>query len=261
MNKFFRFFKSKRFLLHLGAVVLIWIVIIVAESIYLKSSTNFGEKVEVPTFYKIHIDDLDALVEGTGVTYKIQDSVYLDNWPKGTVCWQHPMPTDSSGMYVKPGREILLSVVPLHPQLIRMPKVVHMSQRMAESSLAALGIRTKITYQPDPEGKGVVIRQIMNGKELPEGTMIPKGTRIDLVVAQGGGGVGGAVILPNLIGLTILEANARLTNMSLSLKVECATCGPDDLDNAIIEEQIPMAGEGVTVVSGAVITVKATTGG
>ncbi|MDA7804058.1 PASTA domain-containing protein [Crocinitomix sp.] len=257
MKTFFRFFISKLFLLNLLAIVIVWLVIIFGELYYLKSSTNFGEKIEVPTFYKIHMDDLDEFISGKNITYTIQDSVYMDDWPKGTVCWQYPKPTDSSGLYVKSNREILLSVVPLNPQMVKMPKVVDMSQRMAESSLEALGIRTKISYQPASEGKGFVLKQLFNGKELEAGKSIPKGSRVELVVAQGNNGA--ATSLPNLIGLTISEARDRLTNLTLSLFPDCATCETEtDIANAVITEQNPHGGEGVNTTAGSTITVWAT---
>lgn len=260
MGKFFRFFISKQFLLNIAAIILVWIAIIVVESYYLKSTTSFGEKIEVPTFYKIHMDDLDEFVAGKGLKYTIQDSVFLDDWPKGTVCWQYPVPTDSSGMYVKSGREIFLSVVPLQPKMIKIPKVVDMSKRMAESSLEAIGIRTKVSYQPAVEGKGFVLKQLYKGNPIAPGTLIPKGSRVELVVAQGSNGQTSS--LPNLIGLTISEARARLSNLTLSLYPDCATCtSEEDLLNAVITEQNPRGGEGVSVASGSTVTVWASKAG
>lgn len=257
MKKFFRFFISKQFLYNIIAIIVVWCAIIFTEMYYLKSSTNFGEKIEVPTFYKIHMDDLDEFISGKNISYTIQDSVYMDDWPKGTVCWQYPKPTDSSGMFVKSGREILLSVVPLNPQMVKMPKVVDMSQRMAESSLEALGIRTKISYQPASEGKGFVMKQLFNGKEIAAGKSIPKGSRIELVVAQGNNGA--ATSLPNLIGLTITEARERLSNLTLSLFPDCITCDTEEeIANAIITDQNPHGGEGVNITAGSTITVWAT---
>lgn len=259
MKKFFRFFVSKQFLINVGAIILVWIIIIFAETTYLKSHTNFGEKIEVPTFYKIHIDDLDEFVGDKGIKYTIQDSVYMDDWPKGTVCWQYPRPTDSSGMYVKSGREILLSVVPLNPQMIKMPDVVDMSKRMAESSLEAIGIRTKISYEPASEGKGFVLKQLYNGQPIPPGTAIPKGTRVELVVAQGQ--TGETSSLPNLVGLTISQAKERLSNLTLSLYPDCQTCQTEaDFMNAVITNQNPAGGEGVNVSAGTTITVWASKG-
>lgn len=257
MKKFFRFFISKQFLLNIAAIIVVWIIIVVVESFYLKSSTNFGEKIEVPTFYKIHMDDLDEFVSGKNIKYSIQDSAYIEDWPKGTVCWQYPKPTDSSGMFVKSGREILLTVVPVNPQMVKMPKVKDMSQRMAESTLNAIGIRTKISYEPDPEGAGFVKKQMFNGKEIEPGTSIPKGSRVDLVVAKGNDG--NTSSLPNLVGLTIYQARERLTGTTLSLHLECPTCHTEeDFAGAIISTQNPEGGEGVNVAAGATITVWAT---
>ncbi|WP_070138030.1 PASTA domain-containing protein [Crocinitomix algicola] len=257
MKKFFQFFISKQFLYNLIAIAIVWAVIIFAEMAYLKSSTNFGEKIEVPTFYKIHMDDLDEFISGKNITYTIQDSVYMDDWPKGTVCWQYPKPTDSSGMSVKSGREILLSVVPINPQMIKMPKVTDMSQRMAESSLEAIGLRTKVSYQPASEGKGFVLKQTFKGKEIKPGTALPKGSRIELVVAQGSNGA--ATSLPNLVGLTISQAKERLSNLTLSLYTDCMTCETEtDFANAVITEQNPRGGEGVSIAAGSTITVWAT---
>ena len=259
MKKFFRFLISKQFLLNIAAIIVIWVIIVVGEMYYLKSSTSFGEKIDVPTFYKIHMDDLDEFIGDKNISYTIQDSVYMDDWPKGTVCWQYPKPTDSSGMYVKSGREILLSVVPITPQMVKMPDVVDMSQRMAESSLEAVGIRTKVSYQPAIEGKGFVLKQMYNGQEIPPGHAIPKGTRIELVVAQGR--TGETTSLPNLVGLTISAARDRLSNLTLSLYPDCATCSTEEeVLNAVITSQNPPGGEGVSVSAGTTVTVWATKG-
>ncbi len=257
MKKIARFFISKQFLLNILAILIVWMLIVIVESYYLKSSTNFGEKIEVPTFYKIHVDDLDEFVSGKNITYTIQDSVYLDGWPKGTVCWQYPKPTDSSGMHVKSGREILLSVVPVNPQMVKMPGVVDMSQRMAENTLNAMGIRTKISYEPDPEGVGFVKKQMFNGVNIPEGTSIPKGSRVDLVVAKGHDNTTSA--LPNLVGLTIYEARERLSGTTLALHLECDVChSEEETASAVITRQDPVGGEGVNITAGATVTLWAT---
>lgn len=246
-------------MINIGAILLVWVIIIFAESWYLKSSTSFGEKVEVPAFYKIHMDDLDEFVANKGISYTIQDSVYLDDWPKGTVCWQYPTPTDSSGMSVKPGREILLSVVPINPQMVEVPDVVDMSKRMAETTLESIGFRTKVSYEPAIEGKGFVLKQLYNGQPIKPGTTIPKGGRLELVVAQGR--TGETSSLPNLVGLTIIEAKERLSNLTLSLYVDCDGCvTEEETAMAIITKQSPAGGEGVAVSAGTTITVWATNG-
>jgi len=254
MMKFFRFFISKKFLLNLVAIAIVWVAVVFGTKSYLDSYTNFGEKIEVPSFYKIHIDDVGEFISGKNITYEIVDSVYLDDWPKGTVCWQHPMPTDSTGEWVKSGRVIQLSVVPLKPKMILVPDVIEKSKRMAETQLESLGLRTKVSYEPSTIGSGFVMGQKVNGVPFKEGMTVPKGSVIELIVARGSAGE--ATNLPNLVGLTILQAKERLTNLTLSLHLECETClTPTDADKAIIVKQSPNGGDNVSVAAGTTVTV------
>ena len=254
MMKFFRFFKSKKFIFNLIAILIVRLIVIFGTKSYLNSYTSFGEKIEVPVFFKIHADDLDEFISGKNITYEIVDSIYLDGWPKGTVCWQHPMPSDLTGENVKNGRVIQLSIVPTKPRMIVVPKVDGKSKRIAESQLESLGLRAKITYEASTIGSGFVLKQKVNGKEFREGILVPKGTVIDLVVAKGGGGE--ATQLPNLIGLTISQAKERLLNLTLTLHHECLSCvNESDITNAVITSQSPIGGEEVSVAAGTTVTV------
>lgn len=242
-------------------IVLVWVAIVWGDMIYLDSTTNHGEQVEVPSFYKIHMDDLDEFIAGKDIKYEITDSVYLDDWPKGTVCWQYPKPTDSTGMHVKGGRTIELSVVPLSPQMVSVPNTVDMSQRMAETTLNAIGLRTKVSYEPSSEGKGFVLKQNYNGVKLDSGKFIPKGSRVELVVSKGESM--DATALPSLVGLTIKEAQERLMALTLTMAPpQCDDCvTEEDFMNAVITNQSPAGGENVQVAVGTTVTVWALKGG
>ena len=261
MKKFFRFFISKQFLLNLLAIILVWVAIIQIDKWWLKHTTNFGESIAVPSFYKIHMDDLDEFVSDKDLNYEIVDSVYMDDWPKGTVCWQYPRPTDSSGMKIKAGRVIELSVVPIMPQQVFVTNVRDMSKRMGETTLNSLGIRTKITYKPNPDGIGFIMDQLYNGKSMDTaGQYIPKGSRIELVVAKGN--TGEATPLPNVVGLTINEAQQRFSSLALTIAPQCESCiTPEDFQNAVISRQSPVGGENVTVAAGTTVTLWADVGG
>jgi beta-lactam-binding protein with PASTA domain len=252
--KFFRFFVSKKFILNVISIAIVWLVVIFGTKYYLNTHTNFGEKIEVPSFYKIHMDDIDEFISSKNITYEIVDSIYMEGWPKGTVCWQHPKPTDSTGEWVKRDRVIQLSVVPLKPKMINVPNVIEKSKRMAETQLESLGLRTKVSYQPSTIGSGFVLDQKINGITYNKGMIVPVGTVIELIVARGSAGESTA--LPNLLGLTILQAKERLTNLTLSLHTECTSClTPNDVDNAVIINQSPNGGEAVSVAAGTTVTV------
>lgn len=255
MKKFFRFFISRQFLLNLGLIIIVWIGLIWFVFRMIKSHTGYyDDPVAVPSLYKFTEDEVDMVMKERGLKYEIQDSVYLDGWPKGTICWQYPLPTDSTHMFVKPGRTVYLSIVPMNPKMIALPKLVDMSKRMAETTLAALGLKTKITYRPAVEGKDFVLAQLVNGKEIKTGAMVPKGTRVELVVAQGK--TGETTALPNMVGLTIKEAKERLLNLTLTLHSECEDCVTEmDIENAVIVNQSPAGGEMVNVPAGTTVTI------
>lgn len=254
MKNIIKFLFSKKYLYHLIAILVVWIAVVVFVQYYLKSHTNFGQKIEVPALYKIHADDLPQLMKSKKLTYEIVDSVYVDNWPKGTVCWQYPRPTDSTMEYVKSGRVIQVSIVPSKPKMIQVPSVLDKSKRMAESQLESIGLRTKISYKPSNVGPGYVMEQLVNGKPIKPNQLLPKGSLIELVIAKGNGGQ--VVTLPNLIGLTISDAKNRLLNLNLALHPECPSCQSEsDIDQAIIKNQSPIGGEGANVASGTIVTV------
>ncbi|MGV6860324.1 MAG: PASTA domain-containing protein [Putridiphycobacter sp.] len=254
MKKFFSFFISKKYLINLGAILVVWLIVIFGTSFYLDSYTNFGEKIKVPSLYKIHVEDLDELFKNTNITYTIVDSVYMEDWPKGTVCWQHPHPTDSTGEYVKSGREIQVSIVPLKPKLMKVPSVVEKSKRMGEALLESMGFRTTVSFQPSNDGDGFILDQKINGKSITKDTKAVKGTVIELVVARQT--VGESTMLPNLVGLTINEARQRLMNLNLSIHPECITCEtPEDGNVAVILKQSPIGGDSIKVPAGTTVTV------
>jgi eukaryotic-like serine/threonine-protein kinase len=246
--------------LNLAAIILVWIAIIRIDMMYLKNTTDFGESIKVPSFYKIHMDDLEEFVKGQDVDYEIIDSVYLDDWPKGTVCWQYPRPTDSTGMSIKSGRTIQLSVVPESPQMVWMNCVQGKSKRMGETILESIGIRTKVSYKPSPDGSGFIMEHLVNGQEVDTpGVFIPKGSRVELVVSKGN--TGEATPLPSVVGLTIKEAKQRFSSLAVSPFINCENCStPEEIDNSVITRQSPEGGDNVQVAAGTTVTLWSTFG-
>lgn len=260
MKKFFRFFISKQFLFNAAAILVVWILIIRLDMWYLKETTDHGESIEVPSFYKIHMDELDEFVKDKNLDYEIIDSVYMDDWPKGTVCWQYPRPTDSTGMSIKTGRTIQLSVVPESPQMVWMNCVQGKSKRMGETILESVGIRTKVSYKPSPDGSGFIMEHLYNGKPVDTaGMFIPKGSRVELVVSKGN--TGEATPLPSVVGLTIIEAKQRFSSLAVTAHIECDNCNtPEEIDNSVITRQNPAGGPNVQVAAGTTVTLWSTFG-
>jgi beta-lactam-binding protein with PASTA domain len=102
-----------------------------------------------------------------------------------------------------------------------------------------------------------VKEQKYKGKTIKAGERLRKGETVELILGQGSGG--GMEPIPNLVGLTIDQANSRLGNVSLGLFVgSCEGCkNRKDSTLAIIYRQSPNGGGELS--AGGEITVWAST--
>jgi eukaryotic-like serine/threonine-protein kinase len=244
LKAFFRFLITRKFLLHFGGSILSVFLVFWLTSWYLDSTTKHGEDnyISVPNLYGKHMDDIDEILTAKGLELEISDSVYDDQKAKGTVILQKPGPTDSTSLYVKDGRTIYVTVVAKMPKMINVPNLVSKSKRHAEGICKIIGLKVKYKYKPDPDCRDCVKEQNYKGKPIKEGARLKKGETIELVLGQGSGG--GLEPVPNLVGLTIDQANSRLGRVSLGLFVgSCEGCTTKkDSTLSIIYRQSPEGG-------------------
>lgn len=250
------FVWSKHFLKQSAYIVGVYVLVIMIVVFYLDAYTAHGEKIEVPNIVGMNTARGVEKLDEVGLKIEILDSVYDPEKPTGTIVSQDPLPTKLSTVSVKSGRIIRVQVSK-KTRLVEMPSLIDKSERFAESVLKNRGLKFKKTYVPTNEANGAVLKQLFNGNEIKEGTRVPIGSTITLVVGQNNAQL--PVTLVDLSGLTISEANARLSGMSLQLFVgSCSGCisGADSL-NAIITIQSPEYLDGTMVPAGTVITVSA----
>ena len=252
------FLTSWKFIANVLGIILFWIILIWASLRYFKSYTHHEESIEVPSLLMNNINDVPDLMAGKDLKYEIIDSVYNPNLVEGTIVYQDPMPTDSSGLKVKSERTINLRISK-QTRLVDIPNVVSKSRRFAEASLVARGLRTKTIFVPSNEDQGSVIEQKVNGKPVVSGMRVPINTLIELIVGEKTGS--DLTLVPQFYGLTIKEAENRLANdSSLRLFSVCSDClTKEDSLSARISSQTPVAGDSSKVPSGSTITVFATT--
>lgn len=260
--KTFNLLKSKAFWINILIIALAWVAIIWGSLSYFSSTTKHGEKIEVPALVKegrdhvVNIKDVEALLRGTDLNFEVLDSVYKPGLVDGTVIYQDPLPTVVSGQYVKSGRTIKLRVSK-RTRNVKMPKLIDKSQRFAEALITTVGLRSKTTYVAS-DTPGSVLSVKVRGKEIAAGESLPINSIVELVVGRSGNGE--LMAVPNLYGLTINEAQNRLSaNAGLNLYISCPECiTAEDSAKAIINAQTPVAGEGSMVPSGATLTAFAT---
>lgn len=254
IQKIKSFVWSKKFLINLVVLGIVYVVIVGGTVWYLDSYTRHGEKVDVPDLIGKNVNNVAGLLNETGLKYEVLDSIYEPSKIEGTVLSQDPLSTKATSVAVKSGRTIRLRVSK-RSRLVEVPKCVDKSQRFAESLLTNIGFKFKVEYKTTTEADGAVMDQLFQGKTIKEKTKIPIGSTIVLIVGRNLGGE--AVELPDLVGLTILEAKDRLAAMnSLQLLPVCNNCvSSQDSLTAIIESQTPAYTEGAFTASGSTVTV------
>jgi beta-lactam-binding protein with PASTA domain len=242
---------SKHFLKHFGLVILFYLLFVFGSIFYLNFATNHGEKIPVPNLVGLSSEEAKKKIEDLGLQYEILDSVYDPNSPlfkkpEGTVFEQVIEPTSSSNVYVKSGRIIGIRLTK-KTQLVEMPNLVFKQIHFAQSILDGRGLRFIIRYRQSEESNGSVIDQLYNGKKITQGTRIPIGSLIILVVGQLDIGI--PFQIPNLVGLYRDEALKILDSLKISsYNVVCADCFThEDSISALIFYQSPEYLEGENV--------------
>lgn len=192
MKDLFLFLKSKTFLVHL---ILYFLFVALLSWVALKTLgiyTHHGEKIAVPDFSNLKAEELSLFIADKKLRVQIIDSVYDPKIKGGIVIRQDP----EKDAAVKENRMIYLTVSARMPPRVKMPNLVDASLRQAQSLLEVYGLKLgKIEYRHDV-CVNCVLAQLQNGKEIKPGTMIAKGSAIDLILGKGEGGETGISILP-----------------------------------------------------------------
>lgn len=206
-----QFLRSRTFLKHLliylvSFAILCWIIMA-----SLASYTSHGESVDVPDFTGVKLAELDNFVTGKRVRYLVIDSIYDTKSKPGVVVKQEPEP----GAKVKDDRTIYLYVTSLLPPSIQMPKLIDRSLRQAATMISSYGLKMAPPKFVSDQCANCVLEQMVKGKKIAAGELIPKGTVIQLVVGKGLSEE--EVGVPCVLGLSKKEAVEKLAGASLSI--------------------------------------------
>lgn len=212
--------------------------------IYLPTSTNHGEIVTVPNLEGVPYEELDQFLTERNLRYTVnEDSGYSENHPPKTVLQQTPKAYSK----VKENRNIYVTLNRVSPPTVRMPCLIDGSVKNAQAVLKSYGLQLgDIKYKP-ALGVNSVLEQSFNGKnydceELGKGVLIPKGSKIDLVAANG---LGRPFSTPNFVGLPLEEAEVVIIGSGLRLgaiiyqdKAELEVLSTEDTTDGIPQIEI-----------------------
>lgn len=247
MNNPFSFIVKKVFWLNLFLAVAAFIVVMVLLFKSFDFYTHHSEAIEVPDLTGFQVEDAKKILEAKKLRLATIDSVYevpkeKKKIPKGAVVDQNPKPAEK----VKSGRRFYLLIRSITPPMVVMPDLIDLSLRQAIGILESKGLKLGKTIKVP--GMPPVMKQLYNGKPIPPGTKIPKGSTVDVWIGEGGSDV--RVGVPNLIGKTRSEALMILSTSNLNMGAEIYLEGVKDTAKALVIRQSPSPTGETTVAEG-----------
>jgi beta-lactam-binding protein with PASTA domain len=238
----FKFLTSKPLWVNIlaGIVLLLLLLLLFLGSLALL--TQHGKTMRIPTVTGLSFTDAKKSLESQGFDVQIQDSVYSDTMKPLQVVKQFP----EAESQVKINRTIYLTINRAQAPFIQMPNLVSMSFRNAESILRQYGLKIGDTIFKPYFARNSVLEQQFKGDPIKPGTQIQQGSAITLVLGNGIGG-GQGFIVPDLFGLTYLQAKGRLDSMDISIGAVVMSKDVRDSAEGYIYKQAPnqMGDEGL----------------
>lgn len=151
---------------------------------------------------------------------------------EGTILSQEP----PAGTLVKPGRPVSV-VVSKGGELVRLPYLRGVTVRQANLTLSDVGL---VPGDVNWAFSDSLPPEVVLESQPSAGALVPKGTRVVLLVNQGG--VRDTLAMPNLVGTTLQDAAELLGEMGLELGVAIRQYSMDLLPGTVLEQSEP-AGE------------------
>jgi len=234
-NKPFTIF---RFLKNIGIMAGIFTVLLLFFFyVYLPATTNHNETITVPDLVGTPFDNIDELLTNRDLRFEVvTDSGYSEQFDPETILSQNP----KGGSKVKENRKIYLTLNANVPPQVRMPDLVNTDLLNAEDILISNGLkRGEITYVPDIR-ENAVIKQELEGKEILAGSMLYKGSTIDLII---GNGVGKETFpIPDFLNKTLEEVQFQIEGFDFS-NFEINYIPNDTVPNPVVYKQLPPMGQ------------------
>ena len=241
------FLKDKSFYKHILLALISLVLLFIGWLKYLDYYTLHNKYIQVPNFINLPISALDSLVESHDIRYVIMDSIFDKSKEKGIVVRQDP----SHLTNVKQNRRIYLIINSLQSRKVEFPDIFDLSLRQAIRKLNKIGLDVgTLEYRADIATNKVLDYKI-NGIKIEIGQELYYGAIIDLVIGKGLSKQ--SVIVPNLVGLTRMEANIILKSTSLNIGSEIFKSSVNDSSSCVIYKQFPEGNDDNTLNIGSVI--------
>ena len=226
-----------KILINLAIVLAVTVALVLSFFfIYLPATTNHGETITVPDLNGMTYDQIEQFLTSRNLRYEVTDSSFSGDYPPLAVLRQEPR----AGSKVKENRKIYVWLNAENPPKVKMPRLIDGSVKNAQIVLESYQLLLgEIQYVPDL-AQNAVLEQWYNGKKIAEGTNLPKGSKIDLVV---GDGLGNQVLpVPTVLGMERDEAEILIIGSGLKVGTVIYQTTNETLPGTIIKQTPPGGG-------------------
>lgn len=247
----------KAFLRQLFYMALVAITVGFITIMWLRFYTNHGQKLEMPRFIDMHVDDARSIAKKKTFQVVVTDSVHIIGQPGGMILDQNP----SAGSFVKENRKIYVRTTKYRPDKIKskdLPVLYGSNYNQKRKELSQRGITTKIKdYKYDSGEPDHILEvwykdQILFDANIARNDVeIEKGGTLEVVLSKR---TGGSIEIPDLTCYKLKEARYVLEESKLNMgSIEGG--GDGNVEEYYIIGQSPSYSPGTTITMGESINV------
>ena len=177
-----KFLYSRIFIKQLFISVVIFALITLISIIFLFFYTGQTNYIKVPDLYGLNISEVEKIMSEKKLNFEVSDSIFYDPAiSPNTVVSQTPIKDKE----VKKNRKIYLTINPSDFSNVIFPDLIQLTKRAAISQINALDLEMGSVEYVDNIGKDVVLEVKFNDSIIKSGQLIPKKSKIDLVLGNG----------------------------------------------------------------------------
>ena len=177
-----KFLYSRIFIKQLFISVVIFALITLISIIFLFFYTGQTNYIKVPDLYGLNMSEVEKIIGEKKLKFEVSDSIFYDPAiSPNTVVSQTPIKDKE----VKKNRKIYLTINPSDFSNVIFPDLIQLTKRAAISQINALDLEMGSIEYVDNIGKDVVLEVKFNDSIIKSGQLIPKKSKIDLVLGNG----------------------------------------------------------------------------
>ena len=179
---FIKYIFSKYFFKQILNAIILTLFFILILYFYLNITTNHNKYINVPELNGVAFNEAIKILDENNLSFIVLDSaLYNPEYPKFSILDQMP----KSNTQVKKNRKIYLTLNPSNYGKVSVPNIIQITQRSANSSLLASGLEIGEVSYENNIGKDMVLEILFNGNKINSGDMVPKKSKIDLILGNG----------------------------------------------------------------------------